>query len=819
MTRQEAVAIGEQWFQQQGWEPFPFQKKAWNAYLQGYNGIVNAPTGTGKTYSLGVPALLEFIKQNKDYKNRHASGLQIIWITPIRALAKEIHYAMERACAGLEVPWTVGIRTGDTSTAERTRQKKQMPELLITTPESLHVLFATKGYERFFKNLKAVVVDEWHELMGSKRGVQVELALSQLKAIQPKMKTWGISATIGNMDEALDVLLGNERHTGKTKLIRSKIKKELEVISILPDEIERYPWAGHLGIRLLEKVIPIIERSTSTLIFTNTRSQSEIWYQKILEVAPDLAGQIAMHHGSISREIRGWVEDALHEGKLKAVVCTSSLDLGVDFRPVETIIQIGGPKGIARFIQRAGRSGHQPGATSTIYFLPTNSLELIESAAMRTAIKQGVIEDRLPYIRSFDVLIQYMLVLAVSDGFNEKQLYQHIKTTFAFESIDAEEWQWLLRFITTGGESLWAYDDYKKVEIVDGLYKVTDRRIARQIRLSIGTIVSAEELKVKFISGGYIGSIEEYFISQMKPGDVFSFAGRMLELVTVKGMDALVRKSKAKKGRVPSWMGNRMPLSSQLSDMLRLKMNDSINKRGKDIEIKTIWPLLKRQQEESLVPAEDEFLIEKLWTKEGCHVYMYPFEGRFVHEGMASLIAYRIGLFKPISFSIALNDYGFELLSDQDIPIEDAIDSDIFTPEHLYEDIIASINAAEMARRKFRDIADISGLIFKGFPGKQQKTRHLQTSAGLLFEVFREHEPGNLLYRQAYEEVMEFQLEETRMRRAMTRIHGHKIVLKYPERPTPFSFPIMVDRLSREKVSTESLQDRVRKMKLDFEVE
>lgn len=816
MTEQALIAIGDQWFQRQGWEPFPFQHQAWKAYLRGDSGIVNAPTGTGKTYSLGIPTLLEFIQENPDYEDRLNNGLQVLWITPIRALAKEIHLAMTRACEGLGVPWRVEARTGDTSSAQRAKQKKQMPEFLITTPESLHILMASKQYPKLFANLKTIVVDEWHELMGSKRGVQVELAISRLKGLQPKLKTWGISATIGNMDDAMEVLLGTQHLEKPGTLIKANIKKKLEVVSILPDEIETYPWAGHLGIRLLQKVIPIIENSTSTLIFTNTRSQSEIWYQKILDVAPELAGQIAMHHGSISRDLRGWVEDALHEGKLKAVVCTSSLDLGVDFRPVETIIQVGGPKGIARFMQRAGRSGHQPGAVSRIHFLPTNSLELIESAAMRDAIKKGVIEERIPYIRSFDVLIQYMLTLAVSEGFDEKQLYKEITTTYAYNSVTPEEWQWCLRFITTGGESLWAYDEFKKVVIEDGLYKVTDRRMARQIRLSIGTIVGDEVMRIKFMSGGYLGTIEEYFISRLKPGDVFWFAGRNLELVKIKDMTALVRMSKGKSGKVPSWMGGRMPLSSSLAEMLRVKINEAVSGRSRNIELKTIKPLLDKQKQLSHIPGKNEFLIEKVFTKEGCHLYFYPFEGRFVHEGMASLIGYRISLLQPITFSIALNDYGFELLSDQDIPIEDAIASNIFTPEHLYDDIIASVNATEMARRKFRDIAHISGLVFRGFPGKQQKTKHLQASSQLIFDVFHEHEPHNLLYRQAYEEVMEFQLEETRMREAMTRIHQQEIILTYPNSPTPFSFPIMVDRL-REKMSTEKLTDRIRKMKLEFD--
>ena len=472
MTNTELIKIAQVWFEQKDWQPFPFQLETWKHYLNGSHGLVNAPTGSGKTYSLIIPILLEFMRDNTKDLKKEKNGLQAIWITPIRALTKEIQSAAQRAANDLGLNWQIAIRSGDTKSSERTRQKKNPPEILITTPESLHLLLASKGYPKLFKNLKTVVVDEWHELVGSKRGVQMELALSRLKGFLPRLKVWGISATIGNMDEALAVLLGNSLVEGKYKVVKANIQKDIVIESVLPDEIERFPWAGHLGIKLLHKVIPIVEQGKSTLIFTNTRAQCEIWYQNILEVAPDLAGAIAMHHGSISRELRDWVENALHEGILQAVVCTSSLDLGVDFRPVKNIVQIGSPKGVARFMQRAGRSGHQPGALSKIYFVPTHSLELMEAAALRQAINQQQLESRIPYIRSFDVLIQYLITLAVSEGFHPKEIFEEVKGTFCYSSISKDEWAWVLDFITTGGASLYAYDEYKKVIIENGIYKV-----------------------------------------------------------------------------------------------------------------------------------------------------------------------------------------------------------------------------------------------------------------------------------------------------------------------------------------------------------
>ncbi len=798
---------GVHWFEAQGWSPFPFQEEAWASVLEGYHGLVNAPTGSGKTYSLLIPILLEPTPKTK------SRGPKAIWITPIRALAKEIEYSANRAIADLQPTWRVGVRSGDTSTRERAKQKEQPPDFLITTPESLHLLLSQKGYADFFADLKTIVVDEWHELVGSKRGVLMELALSRLKTLAPQLRIWGISATIGNMEQSLQILLGGS--PVKSKIIKADIRKQIEVVSIFPDEVERLPWSGHLGIHLLEKVIPIVKESTSTLIFTNTRSFAEIWYQKMLDKAPELSGLIAMHHGSISKELRDWVEDQLHAGKLKAVVCTSSLDLGVDFRPVETVIQVGSPKGVARFLQRAGRSGHQPGAVSRIYFLPTNTLELTEGAALREAMQRNIVEDRVPYLRSFDVLIQYLITLAVSDGFRPDEILNEVRGTVSYASITTEEWNWILRFITTGGEALTAYNEYRKVIVEQGVFKVEDRRIALKHRLSIGTIVGDTLMYVKFVSGKFLGTIEEYFISSLNLGDVFWFAGQSLELVRIKEMEAHVRKSKRKSGKVPSWQGGRMPLSSQMSEMIRYKIDQAARDAEDDAEMKFLKPLMQLQRERSHLPRANEFLIEYFQTGEGYHVVMYPFEGRFVHEGMAALIAYRIAQISPITFSIAMNDYGFELLSDQEIPIYEAIETNVLGSEDLLKDIQASINATEMAKRKFRDIAAIAGLIFKGLPGQKIKEKHLQSSSQLFFTVFHEYESHNLLLLQAFEEVMDFQLEEARLRRALDRIAHQKIIITEPDKPTPFAFPIMVDR-TREKLTSEKLEDRIRKMQIAF---
>ena len=794
MKSHPEIDLALNWFKARNWQAFPFQIDTWKHCLDGKSGVLNAPTGSGKTYALFIGAALSCIREADNGKTKKNSGLKIIWITPIRALTRDIKSACEAFCVENDIPWTVAIRTGDTTTAQRQAQRRKAPQVLITTPESLHLLMATKGYSDYFSSLQFIVADEWHELMGSKRAVLLELAISRLRNIS-KLQVWGVSATIGNMDQAMDVLLGESRK--KAVFVKANIKKDIRIVPIIPESIETYAKAGHLGIKLAGDLLPIIEKSKSTLVFTNTRAQAEIWYQHLLSIEPGLAGLIAMHHGSISRELRDWVEIALHEGRLKCVVCTSSLDLGVDFRPVETIVQIGSPKGVARFVQRAGRSGHAPGKPSEIYFLPTNALQLIECAALKRAIKRGDMENRTPYIRSFDVLVQYLITLAVGEGFFPDKIFSEVKSTYSFSSISEDEWEWALAFITRGGDSLDAYDEFKKVEIeADGLFRVNDRRTAMRHRLSIGAIVSDSMLQVKFQKGGYLGSIEEWFISRMSPGDTFWFAGRPLELIRVKEMTVVVKISKKQKGTIPSWQGGRMPLSAMLSENLRFKIDELAKGNYNEPELLAVKPIIEKQAALSLVPTDDIFLIEKIKTKEGCHLFVFPFEGRFVHEAIAYLLAYRLSLFKPISFSIALNDYGFELLSDQDIQ--------------------SSLNKSEMARRRFRDIASIAGLIFKGFPGKYQKEKHLQSSSGLFFDVFKDFDSGSLLYKQAFSEVMEFQIEELRLRQALNRINKLEIKLVYPEQPTPFAFPILVDRL-RGRMTTEKLEDRIKKMSLNLD--
>lgn len=799
IRHQDLLQNAQNFFVARNWKMHAFQKECAERVWKGENGLLTAPTGSGKTLALALPQMIR-AASNKNTK------LSLIWISPLRSLSKDLCENINDAALEMGISFRAAIRNGDTPAKERQALKKQAPQCLITTPETLHLLLAQKKNKAYFKHLQLLVVDEWHELIGSKRGVQTLLAISQLKSYSEGMQTWGISATIGNINEAKEALLFG---SSKQAFVQANFEKKLNYSTLLPKEINNYPWSGHLGIKLLEQVIPIINQSESTLLFTNTRSQTEIWYQNILSARPDWAGLMAMHHGSLARDTRNWVEDSLHRGKLKLVVCTSSLDLGVDFAPVETVVQVGSPKGVSRILQRAGRSGHRPGEASNLYFLPTNALELIESAALQLAIQHKSMENQKPYESSHDVLIQFLITLAVGDGFDEAQLFEQVKKVYPYRYLTRDQWEWILAFIVHGGQSLGSYDEFHKVVVEDGLFKVTSRRIAMRHRFSIGTIEGDSNFRIKLTSGKFIGTVESYFITRLKIGDAFIFSGKTLELVGIEGNTVRARKSNAKKAVVVSWQGSRMSLSGKVSYWLKHILRNYQKYEFK--EMAKIEPLLFIQKELSALPYEQGLLIEMLNSKEGFHMFCFPMAGRTLHEGLAMLLAYRMSKIRNITCSIAMNDYGFELLSDEPIPIEEALEEDLFSKDNLIEDLHEANNFNQMAEKRFTNIASIAGLLYKGTPNEPVKSSHLSTHAKLFYKVFNTYEPDNLLLEQSQNEVIFNQLEHKRMLNLFEDIESEGICLKYVDRPTPFNFPIMVDRL-RETLSTERIEDRIKKM-------
>jgi ATP-dependent helicase Lhr and Lhr-like helicase len=812
-----AAATIEQWFASRGWEPFAFQREVWDAYARGESGLIHAATGTGKTYAAWLGSVIEALTEQpiaqQMRRRADADPLRVLWITPLRALASDTEQALRLPVEELGLPWTVESRTGDTSQARRARQRERLPTALVTTPESLSLLLCRKDHAEIFSNLRCVIVDEWHELLSTKRGAQVELCLARLRALCPTLRTWGVSATLGNLDVAAETLLGY--HTDGTprpaQLVRGVVPKTVEIESLVPETMDRFPWAGHLNTKLLPEVMRRLEAAQSAIVFTNTRSQCEIWFQSIVAANPAWFEFTAIHHGSLSRVQREDVEDGLKSGRYRIVVATSSLDLGVDFTPVDLVMQVGSPKGVARLLQRAGRSGHNPGRTSRIVCVPTHAFELIEVSAARDAIAAGRIESRDPVDRPLDLLAQHLVTLALGGGFTREAVLAELRTTRAYRLLTDPELDWVIAFVTHGGEALRAYPEYAKVEEIAGVYMVTDRRVALRHVLNIGTIVSDAAIAVKFLSGRRLGTVEESFVSRLTEGDTFIFAGQPLEFVRLRDLVAWVRKAKGMSGAIPRWMGARMPLSTELAAAVRDTLEAARLGRYDSLELQAVKPVLLTQAERSVIPRPDELLIERTRTRDGHHLFVYPFEGRLVHEGLAALCAYRMAQIGPISFSFSANDYGFELLSPDPAPLEEALDSGLFATTHLLHDITQSLNAAELARRQFREIARVAGLIFQGYPGQSKSMKQVQASSGLLYDVFSQHDEGNLLVRQAEREVLERQLEASRLGRVLERLSVSTVRVVDVERPTPLAFPLMVD-ITRAKLSSEKLADRVRKM-------
>lgn len=790
------------WFAQQGWTPLTFQRQTWEAELAGQSGLIQVPTGSGKTYGAVMGAIASMLETPKP-------GLQLLYITPLRALSRDIEQAIRRPIEQMGWNLTVESRTGDTSASRKAKQLKALPSILITTPESLALMLSYSGSAARFQSLRWVILDEWHELISSKRGTQMELALAHLRSLQPHLQTWAISATLGNLQAAAQTAVGTQV---AATVIQADLKRLTVIKSILPDSIDTFPWAGHLGLRLFETLVNALDIDKSTLIFTNTRSQAERWFQALLFAQPEHANKIALHHGSIDVKEREAIEAGVKQGQIKWVVCTSSLDLGVDFQPVERVVQIGSAKNLARLLQRAGRSAHVPEGVAEVFFLPTNALELLEISAFRRGLAAGSIESRWPQKQPYDVLIQHLVTLACGDGFEPAATLASIRQTVAYQDLSDAEFEWILTFLKKGGKCLKAYPNYQKIRSDNGVYRISSDQLARMHRMGIGTITSNTSVRIVYTNRREIGTVEESFVSRLKQGDVFFFAGRQLEFFQLKDMVVYVKNTHRKSTVTPTWGGGQLTISDTLSQYLRQEIDQADAGAAGSEEIRCLEPILATQQRLSYLPAADELLIESCKTRDGQHLYVFPYEGRFVHEGLGFLWGYRFAQLKPATFTISVNDYGFEILGPKDYPYQALFSADFFAADHLESDIKASLNLSELTQRKFRGIAQVAGLVFKGYPGSRKTASQLQVSASLLYEVFSKYEPDNLLLQQAEREVLQDQLELHRLAKTLDRLKALTLVWQQTKRPSPFAFPLLVERLSA-RMSNESLLDRIERMK------
>ncbi|QDV05622.1 putative ATP-dependent helicase Lhr [Planctomycetes bacterium Poly30] len=809
------------WFQARGWEPFEFQRETWQRYLAGQSGLIHAPTGFGKSLAAWMGPLIEAQAEKSarvpGAKRADAPPLTVIWVTPMRALAKDLVQNLGEVAREVAPGWTVEGRSGDTSSTVRGRQARRLPTALVTTPESLTVLLSGEEAAERFASVRCVVVDEWHELFGTKRGVQTELALARLRSLGNGVRTWGLSATLGNLEEAASALMGAGKSSGAPTLVRGEQRRDLRVETLLPASIERFPWSGHMGLRLLEEVAAELDTATSALVFTNTRHQAERWYQALCYARYDERERIALHHGSLDQEQRHEVEEGLRSGRLWAVVATSSLDLGVDFTPVDLVFQIGSPKGVARLAQRAGRSGHSPGKVSRLVNVPAQALELIEFAAAREALARGEVESRSPIERPLDVLAQHVVTVAIGGGFRAEELLAEVRTTHAYRDLSEDEWNWVLEFARFGGDALSGYERFARIrERADGVFVGGNKRVIREHRINIGTISGFGTLAVAFRNGRKLGHVEETFLARLRPGESFTFAGKPVELIRIEDSTAYVRPAKKVSALMPRWSGGRMPLSNELTHAVRRAMAEvtrvlETGEVSASPELNAVAPVLAFQRQISHIPSENELLIERVRTRDGDHAFLFPLAGRLVHEGLAALLAWRATRRQAITITQSVSDWGVELLTRKDLPVGDEDWRALLSPDDLLEDLLRCLDGAGLAKRHFREIARVAGLIHPGMPGARKGQRQLQASAGLIFEVLTEHDPENLLLLQARREVMERTLELTRMREALEAIQRCTIRVTRPTQLTPLAFPLWAERM-RDRVSSESWEDRVRAM-------
>jgi ATP-dependent Lhr-like helicase len=884
------------WLARRGFTPFEFQERAWRAHAAGESGLLHAPTGTGKTLAAYLGAVSVYLdehgsppasagpsepgdtaQQRRRKARARAEPLRVLWITPLRALAADTASALREPIAALGLPWNVETRTGDTPASLRAKQRKRLPTVLVTTPESLTLMLTHADARTKLAGVRTVVVDEWHELLSSKRGVQTELALARLRrfaadAGRASPSVWGLSATIANIEQAARSLVGSAPAGGTppapTIIAAQDIDKKIVVETLLPEDATRHPWSGHLGLTLLPRDVELIDTAQSSLLFCNTRSQVELWFKALLAERPDWLGRISLHHGSVDREIREKVEQGLREGRAKCVVCTSSLDLGVDFSPVELVMQVGSPKGVARLLQRAGRSGHSPGAVSRVVGVPAHTFELIEFAAARNAAERRDIEAREPFRRPIDVLAQHMVTVATGEGFDADDLFHEVRTATAYADLTREQFDWALDFVTRGGPALDAYPAFKRVippgeqtheekrqtaaaaeraeaeqseqdgegganEYTDQTtaaatqptaspgpprYRVASRRIATAHRLGIGTITSDQAVSVRYNNGRSLGTIEESFISKLTPGQRFVFAGNILELVRLRDMTATVRRARSTKGVVPRWGGGRSPLSTRLAEAVRKQVRDAAAGVFEGPEMTAARPVFELQRAASIIPDESTLLIELVRTRDGHHAFLFPFEGRQVHEGLGSLVAHRLARLSPQTVTATPNDYGLEVLSSKAMPTHEHAYRALLSSDRLLEDLLECLNSGQLARRAFRDIARVAGLIHPGYPGSNRKpARHLQASSDMFFDVLADFDPESLLLDQARREVLDDQLEVSRLRRCLDRIATCTIEIVETERLTPFAFPLFAERLRTQMVSSESFRERIERIAAELD--
>lgn len=778
------------WLAAKGWSWFPHQLDVLNAAQEGRDVLLCAPTGAGKTMAGFLPALTELLGSATVHK-----GLHTLYISPLKALTIDVHRNIGQPIEDLQLPITYETRTGDTPSSKRARQKTKPPNILMTTPESLSLLISYDNAADYFKTLRYVIVDELHALMHSKRGDLLSLALARLRQLAPQAQFTGLSATIPDPEIARDWLCKPE---GVVLRAPDRVVPEIKILM----SKERIPWAGHMALYAMPEIYAELCKSHMSIVFVNTRAQAELIFQSLWRIN-DKNLKIALHHGSLERNLRRKVEDNMARGTLDCVVATSSLDLGIDWAEVDLVVQIGAPKGVSRLLQRIGRSNHRLNEPSRAILVPTNRFEYLECTAAIDAIADRELDGVVPKRGSLDVLAQHIFGTACAGAFLPEALYNEVIGTWPYRALSRKDFDDALNFVVDGGYVLKAYDRYKRLEVLDdGRYALVDPRIARQYRMNIGTIVEAPMLKVK-MGRRPLGLIEEYFINHLSPGDTFLFAGRVVKFNGLHDMVVMVSPTTSDTPKIPSYDGGKLPLSTHLSVRVRGLLE---HPRQWDHLPANVESWLDLQQQRSLLPGNDKLLVEVFPRARKYFMVAYPFAGRNAHQTLGFLIMRRMERHgdKPLGF--VATDYALVIWSlrpPQNIP-------DLFSIDLLGSELVEWLEDTPLLKRTFREAAVVAGLVERRHPGQQKSGRQMTFSSDLIYDVLIQHEPNHILLRAAQQDAESGLIDTGRLTQMLLSVQG-KIVIRQLEKVSPLAVPMILEiareSIPRKKASEFYLED------------
>jgi ATP-dependent Lhr-like helicase len=828
MTAQENVALAAptdsaqdvlparfaQWFESRGWHPRAHQRRLLELALEGRSALLIAPTGGGKTLAGFLPSLVE-LECDVQVRKQRARHMHTLYVSPLKALAVDVARNLEQPIEEMALGINVETRTGDTPQSRRQRQLRNPPDILMTTPEQLALLIANPHAEAMFSRLRSIVLDELHALAPSKRGALLSLGLARLMRLAPSARCIGLSATVADPDalRAFLVPQAGDGTAGMSEIVHGEAGVIPDVQVLKSDE--RLPWSGHSARYAMQDIYQAISEHALSLVFVNTRSQAEMIFQELWRIN-EQSLPIALHHGSLDVGQRRKVEAAMADGRLKAVVCTSTLDLGIDWGDVDLVINVGAPKGASRLLQRIGRANHRLNEPSQALLVPANRFEVLECRAAQEAARGNEQDSQPPTVMKLDVLAQHILGMACAGPFDAGALYDEICSAYAYRTLDRETFDKVLDFVATGGYALRTYERYAKLRLTtDGLHRIAHPRVAQQYRMNVGTIVEAPMLKVRLVKkrtgrsaplgrgGRYLGEIEEGFIDQLVAGDTFIFAGHILRFESIVETEAYVTRANASEPRIPAYQGGKFPLSTYLAGRVREMLGDQQGWHALPPQVRD-W--LSVQRFKSVIPPPDRMLAETFPRANKHYLVCYPFEGRLAHQTLGMLLTRRLERMgaRPLGFvasEYALAVWGLRDLSllceTGRLSLETLFDEDM-----LGDDLEAWLAESSLMKRTFRNCAIIAGLIERRHPGKEKTGRQMTVSSDLIYDVLREHEPDHVLLRAAWDDASAGLLDIARLGDLLKRIKG-RIIHRALDAVSPLAVPVMLE-IGREPVYGEA---------------